>query len=254
MHDEQHLDVVVDLLRVGFDLAHIEKTLQLRADHPRLHGLLLRHRVERAPEHRQRAHQADHRFLRRSHLRDRARDVVLEQAFAVRRQHRNRRLLVEERHGEPEVELLPGIRHLPFDVVERRGLLGIRVGLGIEALDDELAACGGFVFVQEVFHALRKSLQTDRNGVTALRVVEADANRRVELCQDRARTRRECVDVAFGQVGARVERADDEVRGDEDREQRNDPAGRIPQYFAAAFHVSESLPGPLVADDHTGRE
>ena len=78
-------------------------------------------------------------FLGRRDLRDRARDVVFEQALAVGRQHGYRRLLVEERYGEAEIELLAGVRQLAFDVVERGGILGIGIGLGIEALDDDFA-------------------------------------------------------------------------------------------------------------------
>ena len=113
----------------SLDLAHVEVALQLRSQHPRLGRLLLQHRVERPAEHRQARHDADHRLLGRAHLRDRARDVVLEQALAVGREHRDRGFLVEEGHRESEVELFAGVGLLAFDAVELRRFFGVGIGL-----------------------------------------------------------------------------------------------------------------------------
>ena len=229
MDDQQHLDVVIDLGRGEIHLAHVEYALQFRSQHPRIGRLLFFHRIERAAEYRQIAHDADHRLFRLADLRDRARDVVLEQALAVRRQHRDRSLLVEEGHRQAEVELLAGVGHLPFDVVQRRGFFGVGVRLGVELLDDDLAVGSRLEFIQHVFDAAGEGLQARRHRGAALRVIKADPHRRFELGEDRTRAFGQRVNTPFGQVDAGIERAENEIGRNQDQRQRENAAGRIHQ-------------------------
>ena len=181
----------------------VEIALQLAGQHPGLGGCCLRHRVERLAQHRQRAHQADHRLLGRADARDRARDVVLEQPLALGRERGNRLLPVEVAHRQPEVELLLRVvswPSMPSSVAESSAS---ESGSGFEFLDDQLAAGGRAEFGEQVLHALGEGLQRQRHALAALRVVEAQLDRRVELAQDFLRAGRKRVDAAFGEVQPR---------------------------------------------------
>jgi hypothetical protein len=181
MDHQQDLDVVVYLRRIELDLLDVEDLLQLLYHHPRFRRLQLADRVEGATHHRQRAHHAHYRLLGLAHLRDPARDVVLEQLLAVRREHGDRRLLVEEGDRQPEVELLAGIGELALDPIELRGILGIGIRLRVELLDHHLAAASCLVLVQQILHPLGECLQPHRHRLAALRIIEAKLDRRLEL-------------------------------------------------------------------------
>ena len=118
MDHQQHLDLVGDLVGIQFNLFYRKQILQLGHQRPRVRRLLFFHRIERPPEHRQPAHHTDHWFSGRRNARDRTCDVIFEQLFAVRREHRQRKLLIEEGHRQTKIKLFLGIRQLALDAVE----------------------------------------------------------------------------------------------------------------------------------------
>ena len=134
MDQQQHVEVLVDLLRHQRHFLHLEVALELVGEHPRL-GRLARERVELLAQHRQPGHQADLRPLGAADARDGAHQVVLEQALALRRDHRDRLLAVELAHRDAEVELLAGHQLLRLDAVELRRVLVLGVGLRVEPLE-----------------------------------------------------------------------------------------------------------------------
>ena len=87
MRDHEHFDVVINFVHVHLELADGEVALQFADDNPWILRLLphaRHHRVHRVAEHRQRGHDADHGLVWRNHARDRARDVIFEESFALR--------------------------------------------------------------------------------------------------------------------------------------------------------------------------
>ena len=102
----------------------VKSFLQFADERPRLAALLAHlhhHRVGGHAEHRQRAHDADDRLLRRFDARDGARQIVLQQPFAVRREEGDGLLLVRALDRQAEVE--------PFSRRATAGLRGRPTGL-----------------------------------------------------------------------------------------------------------------------------
>jgi len=117
--DQQDVDVLRYFRHAERDLHHFEIALQLGCEHPGL-GRLAGHRIEARAEHRRSGHDPDLRLLAAAHPRNRARQIVFDQAFAPRTDIRNRLLAVELADRDAEIEHVAVGELLRLDAVELR--------------------------------------------------------------------------------------------------------------------------------------
>ena len=157
LDQQDGLDRRIDALDIHGERLHVEVTLELGRQRP-CFSWLARHRVEWRAHHRQRAHHAEHWFFKHRHARDGADQVVFEQAFALRAQCRDGLLAVELGDRQAEVELLAGGQCLRLDAIELRGIFFVRVGLGIEFFNHQIAARHRLEFAQQVFNIFGEGL------------------------------------------------------------------------------------------------
>jgi hypothetical protein len=134
-----------------------------------------------------------------------------------------------------EVELLAGVERLRLDAVELRRVLFLGVGARVVALDHELRPGDALELAHHVVHTLREAAQRQRHRL-ALRLVELDRHRRGEIAQDLLRARRQRVDPAFGQVGARRHDRNQVVHGDEDQREHDEADRRVDELFVFPEH------------------
>src|SRR6185436_15231454 len=195
--------------------------------------------VEALAHHGQSRHQADLRPLGRSDARDGADQVVLEQPLALRRDVRQHLLALELAHRGAEIELLARHQLLRVDTVELRRVLLLGVGLGVVALDDQVRAGDALELAHQVLDPLGEAAQRHRHRF-ALRDVELEAHRRLQVAQHLLRAIGKGVELAVGEVGDAARHAGDEVvRGDENQQQGNQPDRRIDQvlvFLENGFH------------------
>ena len=236
MDDDEHLHVVGNLVRVHLHRLHFEILLEFAVEHPgRLAALahLHHHGIHLAARHGERAHDADHWFLRGHDPRDGAGDFVFEQAFALREllgiinEQLNRLLAVEHAHAQAEIDRVAfGPRLLAVDVVELGRILGVRIRHRVELLDFDQPVRGLLVFAEEILHVLRIGFQHDGHPIVVARPVKADLHRRIELGQNRAGARRERVGALFREIDARLGAIGEGIDGDDDDKQRHYAKGR----------------------------
>ena len=234
MDYQQGLDFGVDGFGGQRNQLDVEVALQFIGEHPGF-GTLPRHRVEALAHDRQRAHQAEHRPLGDGDARDGAREVVLEQALALRRDRRDRLLAIELAHGQAEVELFARKELLRLDAVELRRVLVIAVGLRVVEFDHQVAAGDRLELAREVLDALREAAQLHRHRLLAARNVELYLDRRFQAAQQLLRALRKCLDFAFRQVDLHRLERHQVIGGNEDQEQRGQADRGVGQRFVL-FH------------------
>ena len=182
-----------------------------RAWAPGAHG----HRVH-AAAHRHRSHHAENGLFRRHHARNGAGNFVFELPLLARVEERLGLFRIEHRHAEAEVNRLAAeLDHAGFDSVELRRVLGVRIRLGIELLDYDLALRCLPEFIEQILHDLRVVFQKHRHLVFAARGVKAHLHGRIELRQDFAGAARERVGFFLGQIDPGFCTAAEEVHGNE---------------------------------------
>jgi hypothetical protein len=96
---------------------------------------------------------------------------------------------------------LAGKELLRLDAVELRRVLLLRVGPRVVALDDQVRAGDASELAHQVFDALREAAELHRHGL-ALREVEPELHRGLQVRQDLPRARGERVQIAFSEVGS----------------------------------------------------
>ena len=182
MRHDEHLDVVVNFLGLHWHLPHGVIALEFLNENPRAlapAGLThaLHHRIGRLPEHRQRSHYANKRFVRADDLADRAGNVVFEQALAFQLQRHGHLLRVETDH-EAKVKVFPHrSRRLAFDAVGLRGFLGIAVGLRINFADANFSAGRVAELFKQIFDLGGVGADLRRHARLALREIETHFDR-----------------------------------------------------------------------------
>ena len=184
MRHDEHLDVVVDLVRLHLDLPHVVVALEFLDEDPRALTLprlahAHHHRIRGLAEHRERRHHAQHGFVRADDESEGVGDVVFQQSLPIRGQP-HRHFFRVQADGQPEVEVLPERSHLlRFHAVGLRRFLGIAVRSGIDLAHLDLAVGGETEFFEQVFHVIRVGADVRRHACLALREVEAHLDRRI---------------------------------------------------------------------------
>ena len=168
VNDEQHLDVVRDGGRIRLDFPDVEIALQLLDQDPGWFTPLLHRHHRTRPHHRQRTEHADDWFVRRHDARDGARDVVFEEALALRAEERDRFFLIQQADAQTEIDTLAIREKLRLDAFELGGIFRVGVRLGIELLDLNQAARILPIFAQQIVDLLGISLQKNRHTLGTL--------------------------------------------------------------------------------------
>ena len=221
MEDDERLDVVVDLVGVGRDLAHVVVLVQLGERGPTWLGLLALHHhhlVGLPAEHvLERRHQADDGALGPRDARDAARHVVLEGGLGARAEARERLLAVAANGHEAEVYgLAEGIDVLRLHAVALRPFLGVAVRLRVVRLEGDVALAGELVLLEEVLHLLGVRLELHRHLGRGGAEVELQRHVLLELGQDGLGTFCERVELLARQVHAQGQVGEDQVRRTDD--------------------------------------
>ena len=167
VEDDERLDVGVDGLGGGRDLAHFIVLGKLRERRPAgLRTLALHHHhlvrllAHHALEGR---HEAENRTLRPRDARDEARNVVLERGFGALAEVGEGFLSVAADCDETEVHGLSERSHvLRLDAVALSPFLGVGIRLRIVGLEDDVAVAGEFVLLEEALHLV--GVGFDRHG------------------------------------------------------------------------------------------
>ena len=212
MEADDHVDVVVDLVRVHRHFTHVVVQTKLLHKQPCwlvLTALELRHRVVSAHDW-QRTHHANDALAAAADLLHSACDLILQEGLFLRIQERKRLLLLETLYREPEIEVIAfGIDLHATDVVFAGFVFIFCVRVGRQALKHQLAISGFLELQQEISHRAGIVLKDGRHHAIFVGSVEADGHRlvAVQVFQNVLSALAKRVEFVFGKVGTNVAEA-----------------------------------------------
>ena len=153
VYQQQHADVVGDLIQAGLEALDLKQLTHFFQHHPRLGGLALHHVV--AAINRQTGKQAHCRLLRLSQALNQLAELVLEKLFLIEREERNGLHIIQRvGAGQAKVQgIASGIQRYALQAKAGGFVFGFREGLWVDHVELDLAVGGTLVSTQQFFHA-----------------------------------------------------------------------------------------------------
>ena len=224
MDDDERLDVRVDGLGIGRDLAQRVVGAQLAERGPAaillLSALHHHHGILRGAEDGQGAEDADDGLLGPGDAGHEARDVVLERLLEARAEAGDGGLGIAADGDEAEVDRrAERVGLLRLDAVALRPLLGVGVRLGVVLLEADAALAGDLVFAQQVADLPGVRLKPHGHVLGAFAEEELQRDVAFELAEELPGPLGEGEEALLGEVEAQTQVGGDHDEGADDDEQ-----------------------------------
>ena len=179
MHQQQHLQVVINVFDICGEALHIKVTLKLGDK-----GLLRRrghahHRKAWTAKDRHRAQDPNFGFFGIRCTGDGSHDIVLKEPLSLHDNGGDDGLLLTAFDTQTQVKALSTGQTLGLYAVQSGRILCIRVGLGVEFFNDQFAVRGRLEFSQQILHSSCIALQRQGHGVITLGEVETNSDRSI---------------------------------------------------------------------------